>query len=560
MVRASDVASSWPDRLSFTVTWNHESVRVQTRLCGSHWVPVVLAAVATGVALGVPLEMAAEAIAGVEPFEARMSPVTLDDGVTFIRDDWKAPWWTIAPSFEFMRTARARRKIIVIGTISDYSGDSARRYVQVGRQALEVANIVVFVGPWSSSSLRAKRDPSDKLLAFGSVREAASYLSNQLQEGDLVLLKGSTRADHLERLILSRIQSLACWRSDCGRWRFCNECNFINVPSGTTLAAISAKATEGNESAVEAGTTHRPIVGVVGLGNHGARYADTPHNVGHDVIDMLAEQLAGDWTPEGDLAMAMRASWKGNDVCLLKLLTSVNDAGATLFPLAQRLGLDIKLTILVHDDLDLPLGAVRTRMRGGAGGHRGVQWIVEAFQEDKIRRVKIGVGRPAPGTAILDYVLTPFPPEQRTTVASANRAAADRVLELIANQVTFPLFRPRRPSIAPAQACPCHANRMIRTRCTQISCRVKSERLRARFLILLVPSSRPASIPQPRRAQPLHAVNNMPKSLDSRVPNVTDRVADLAHEVRAGIEWRVGVCFPAYRQSSTIWPRYPSTA
>jgi UDP-N-acetylmuramoyl-tripeptide--D-alanyl-D-alanine ligase len=103
------VEASWPDRLSLTVKWNGESVRVQTRLCGSHWTPSVLGALATGVALGVPLPIPVQAVASVEPFEGRMSPVELGHGVTFIPDDWKAQLWSIAPTFEFMEQARAAR-------------------------------------------------------------------------------------------------------------------------------------------------------------------------------------------------------------------------------------------------------------------------------------------------------------------------------------------------------------------------------------------------------------------------------------------------------------------
>ena len=85
--RADAVQSSWPDRLSFIVKWNGQTVRVDTRLCGAHWVSAVMAAMATAVALGVPLDFAASAVVGVKRFEGRMSPVQLRDGVTFIRDD-----------------------------------------------------------------------------------------------------------------------------------------------------------------------------------------------------------------------------------------------------------------------------------------------------------------------------------------------------------------------------------------------------------------------------------------------------------------------------------------
>jgi aminoacyl-tRNA hydrolase len=436
MLRPTAIEMAWPDRLSFTVHWKGQAVRVQTQLCGRHWVAVVLAALATAVAMDIPLEAAAAAVADVEPFEGRMSPVQLEDGVTFIRDDWKAPLWTVAPTFDFMREARASRKVIVIGTISDYAGDSARRYVQIGRQALAVADAVIFIGPWASSSLRAKRGPDDNLWAFGTVREAAAHLSRYLRFGDLVLLKGSTRADHLERLILTRTTGVECWRTGCGRMCYCNQCSLLHVASAVPLrreivrtVRDSPDPSVGNAPATAQADAAAVIV--IGLGNPGVRYDETPHNVGRDVVDVLAQRLGGTWTPACDKAVIIRTQWEGRPVWLIKLETPMNDAGPTLLPIAEELGFSIRQCILVHDDLDLPLGSVRSRMRGGAGGHRGVQSIVESFQEDQVRRVKIGVGRPPDGMDVLTYVLTPFAPQQRAAVKDANHLAADRVTEMI---------------------------------------------------------------------------------------------------------------------------------
>lgn len=461
MLRGEAVEASWPDRLSLTVKWNGQSARVQTQLCGRHWVPVVLAALATGVALGVPLTAAADAVASVEPFEGRMSPVEFGDGVTFIRDDWKAPFWSLATTFDFMRQARAARKIIVVGTISDYSGPYTPRYVSIARQALAVADCVIFAGPRASACLRAKRNSQDQLFAFPSLRNASAFLSSYLRPGDLVLLKGSIRTDHLERLILARTTDVQCWRSGCGRGYFCNQCSLLRVasdpeaPNGAFPAELGMLESATFDIGCPSG--RQSTVCVVGLGNPGERYIATRHNVGQSVVDILARRLSGTWTREGDLAMVMRTHWAGQAVWLLKLLTPINDAGPTLLPLAQELCFSLNECILVHDDLDLPVGTVRARYRGGDGGHRGVQSILQAFQDDKVRRVKIGIGKPGAGEAVTDYVLTPFPPEQAAAVDAASRAAGDRVLELI-REASSPVARTARttpagnspePSISP---------------------------------------------------------------------------------------------------------------
>jgi UDP-N-acetylmuramoyl-tripeptide--D-alanyl-D-alanine ligase len=433
MMRGDAIQSIWPDRLSLTARWNGESVHVKTQLCGTHWAPTLLAALATGVALGVPLTVAAEAVASVEPFEGRMAPVAID-GITFIRDDWKAPLSTIEPAFDFMRQANATRKVIVIGTISDYQGDSTRRYVEIGQLALTVADCVVFVGPRASASLRAKRDANDELRAFASLRDASTYLSGYLKPGDLVLLKGSHKADHMQRLVVALTTAVQCWRSDCGRMQSCDTCDLLQVPSGPQAAAElgTSPPAELELRPVDSGSPNgiRSTV-VVGLGNPHDGLVDTPHNVGYRAIEVLAQRLALNWVGEGDLAMVARGELHGLPICLIKPLNPMNEIGPALLQIAKQFSFDVHQCILVHDDLDLPIGAVRARMRGGDGGHRGVRSILQAFQDDKFRRVKIGVGQPKEDQSAIDYVLEPFSPEQRAAVNAAIRTAADRVVELM---------------------------------------------------------------------------------------------------------------------------------
>src|SRR5262245_23422003 len=189
MVRAENVNAAWPERLSFTVCFNGESHAVRTQLPGAHLVHCALAAMAVGLAMGLPLAVAAQAIEAVPPYPYRMSPVFREDGVTFIRDDRKAPLWSIPAVLEFMKEARAQRKIVVIGTISDYTGNSDRTYVSVARQALAAADQVVFVGSRASKSLKARRHPEDDAVqAYPSAAAASARLREIFRSGDLVLL------------------------------------------------------------------------------------------------------------------------------------------------------------------------------------------------------------------------------------------------------------------------------------------------------------------------------------------------------------------------------------
>jgi aminoacyl-tRNA hydrolase len=430
-VRAEDVTSVWPARLSFTVVHDERRIPVQTQLCGPHWVSSALAAIGVGIALGVPIEDAARALAQAAPFEGRMSPVTVPGDVTFIRDDWKASLHTIPPALDFMKAAVAARKIAVIGTIADTSGDAGAAYVAMARRAADAVDVVCFVGPRSSAALRAKRHATDgRIRVFGTTKTASDFLGAFVRPGDLILLKGSNTADHLYRILLARHQPVRCWRDDCKRNQFCDTCSLLGVDSGLLRSPASPPEAPA-ETARVAGQPPPPSVVIIGLGNPGDLYRDTPHNVGHAVLDRLAGLLPVEWqeTPEGFLAHGV---WKGETVCLVKPLAFVNEAGRALMTITTRLGVRYDQCILVYDDHDLPLGAVRRRLRGSAGGHRGVRSVIEAFQTDELRRVKVGVRRTGSASPAGEAVLAPFDAEEQRVIRDACDEAIARLDVLIA--------------------------------------------------------------------------------------------------------------------------------
>lgn len=229
-VRAERVTSVWPAHLSFVVRHGAESAIVGTRFNGVHFAHACLAAIATGLALGVPLEDAVAAVSEVEPWPGRLSEVTVD-GVTFIRDEVKSPLWTVAPALDFLRTAQASRRVAVIGTISDFPGAMSRAYSSAARLALDAADEVIFVGRQAERAAGARSHPRGaELRMFTTPREASAYLARTLRPGDLVLLKGSQRADHLLRLIQARRDEVVCWRANCHRLKFCDQCLLRRVP------------------------------------------------------------------------------------------------------------------------------------------------------------------------------------------------------------------------------------------------------------------------------------------------------------------------------------------
>lgn len=161
---------------------------------------------------------------------------------------------------------------------------------------------------------------------------------------------------------------------------------------------------------------------VVGLGNPGAQYEMTRHNVGFRLVEKLAQQLGADFRNSGSMQCDWGRVKLGNiDVVLVKPLTYMNLSGQSVQKVLHWYKVDIKTNsgdlIVVHDDVSLNLGRLRFQKAGGAGGQHGVESIIECLSGNKqFDRLKIGVG-PDPGGATRgDYVLSNFPTEQQKVI------------------------------------------------------------------------------------------------------------------------------------------------
>lgn len=170
---------------------------------------------------------------------------------------------------------------------------------------------------------------------------------------------------------------------------------------------------------------------VVGLGNPGPEYRDTRHNVGQRVLDLLARMLKRSWRREGQ-AWVAQGQWRGETLYLIKPIAFMNVCGPTVAKALRHVGAGPADLVLVYDDIDLPLGTVRTRLKGSAGGHNGVTSVIESLGTSEIRRVKVGIGRPDHKADVPDHVLTPFERDELPAVDAAVAAAAEKVLSLVA--------------------------------------------------------------------------------------------------------------------------------
>jgi PTH1 family peptidyl-tRNA hydrolase len=161
---------------------------------------------------------------------------------------------------------------------------------------------------------------------------------------------------------------------------------------------------------------------VVGLGNPGRKYDGTRHNVGFDVVDLLAGRHRLEW--ESAPADALIAKWRPASVLLAKPMTFMNLSGHAIGELLRFYKIDLADVFVVVDDANLELGRLRARPSGSAGGHNGLKSIIEALGTEEFARLRVGVGR-GDARDLADHVLARFDPDERTDVAEAAGRAAD---------------------------------------------------------------------------------------------------------------------------------------
>jgi len=170
---------------------------------------------------------------------------------------------------------------------------------------------------------------------------------------------------------------------------------------------------------------------LVGLGNPGDDYAFTRHNVGFMVIDRLKDKVFMQSHRKG------RYYWMGQgrigekEVRLIKPLTYMNCSGEAMVRIKKNYGLDLSRLIVVCDDINLPLGRIRIRRKGGDGGHNGLRSIIYSLGSEDFMRVRIGIGRPDLYSPVLKYVLSPFTVEEKSLIDKAMDLAVEAIQVVI---------------------------------------------------------------------------------------------------------------------------------
>lgn len=185
---------------------------------------------------------------------------------------------------------------------------------------------------------------------------------------------------------------------------------------------------------------------VVGLGNPGARYARNRHNIGFQVVDELVAKHGLSWKtgkggPGGDVASGLITTERGRERCVvLKPMEFMNLSGFAVQRTADFHHIDVADILVVHDEIDLPLGLVRLKSGGGHGGHNGLRSVMAQLGGGSFARLRMGVGRdprvpPGGSDAVAGWVLSDFPADQASVVTAMIRAGCEDIETVLARGI-----------------------------------------------------------------------------------------------------------------------------
>jgi PTH1 family peptidyl-tRNA hydrolase len=180
---------------------------------------------------------------------------------------------------------------------------------------------------------------------------------------------------------------------------------------------------------------------IVGLGNPGGSYARSRHNVGFRVLDELAERHRLRFSRREFKSQVADGKIKDERVLLMKPQTYMNLSGEAVQRARRELRVEPEGFLVIYDDLDLVVGRLRVAKNGGAGGHHGVESIIEALGSKGFPRIRIGIGRPGDRSANVDYLLDSLTTEEASTLSASIDRAADAAEVALCNGISAAMNR-----------------------------------------------------------------------------------------------------------------------
>lgn len=174
---------------------------------------------------------------------------------------------------------------------------------------------------------------------------------------------------------------------------------------------------------------------IAGLGNLGKDYEITRHNIGFLTIDKIAEDAGVKISKKGFQSLYNLGEFENNKILLLKPQTYMNNSGNALREAKEFYKIDTDKIIVIHDEIDLPLGRIKLKKDGGSAGHNGIKSIIANIGSDNFARVRVGVGKPYDKDKVIKHVLTGFSTEERERLPEVIESARDSVYEIIRNGI-----------------------------------------------------------------------------------------------------------------------------
>ena len=166
---------------------------------------------------------------------------------------------------------------------------------------------------------------------------------------------------------------------------------------------------------------------ILGLGNPGPRYELTRHNAGFWVADNIADKYKIRLDCHKHFSLYGKGEVVGLEVVIAKPMTYMNESGKAAKSLLSAFNISPERMLVIHDDIDLPLGKIKKKFQGGDGGQRGIRSTIQSIQTREFARVRVGVGRPEHKEDIVDYVLSPFDKEDLGLINEAMEQAVQTV-------------------------------------------------------------------------------------------------------------------------------------
>jgi len=169
----------------------------------------------------------------------------------------------------------------------------------------------------------------------------------------------------------------------------------------------------------------------MGLGNPGRRYVNNRHNLGFMIADLLADELAASFQKKSFNAQLAFGMYQGHEVIIAKPQSYMNRSGEAAGQLLRYYNLEIDRIMVIVDDADLPLGKLRLRKQGSAGGHNGLKSIIAHLNSQQFARLRVGMGRPDAEGDMVQHVLSDFSRSEQAVIREIGKQAVQAILAFV---------------------------------------------------------------------------------------------------------------------------------